>query len=85
MLGQYGFLAKVRDKAYQTCSPSGWIASSFHTSTCIQVFSIFEELGISVDVVAGVIVGTRTNASYVQSAHVTYVLSAHAISIGLIL
>jgi len=34
-------------------------------------------------VVAGTIVGTGTNAAYVQSAHATYVQSAHAISIGL--
>ena len=37
------------------------------------------------DVVAGVIVGTETNPAYIHSAHATYVQSAHAISIGLIL
>lgn len=53
MLGQYGFLAKVRVHAFQTCHRCHWMPSVFHTFTCIQqVFSIFEDLGISVDVVA---------------------------------
>lgn len=53
MLGQYGFLAKVRVGACQTYHCCRWMSSGFHTFTCIQqVFSIFEDLGISVDVVA---------------------------------
>lgn len=53
MLGQFGFLAKVRI-VIGVCSfcSIGSVCGLNHFFLSMQVFSIFEDLGISVDVVA---------------------------------
>mgnify|MGYP003703389917 CR=1 FL=1 len=60
MLGQYGFLAKVKELSTVSSAFCPWVGSialpSFNALclelTSVQVFSTFEDLGIYVDVVA---------------------------------